>query len=204
MTTTTGWLATAGLVAVGALTPGPNNLFVMRTAARCGLRGAAPAIAGVVLGSVALVVVVGLGGGAVFDAAPAARTAVAIAGCLYLAWSGGALVAATFRGRAAPADRGEPALPAGAAALFGFQFLNPKGWVVAVTAASAVDAGGGAATVAALLPLFVVIPAISLVAWATLGAMLGGALRRPAVRIWSDRAMGGLLVASALLLLLEA
>jgi threonine/homoserine/homoserine lactone efflux protein len=197
------WMAAAGLVAFAAITPGPNNLIVMRAAARSGPRGAAPAIAGVVLGGLALLAVVALGGGALFQSVPAARTAVAVAGCLYLSWSGASLVAATFRRSPPPAELDEPGLTVRATALFAFQFVNPKSWVMALTATSAVEAGGAAATLARLVPLFVVIPTVCLIVWSSFGSLLAGALRRPNVRSWSDRTMGGLLFLSALLLLLE-
>lgn len=195
------WMATAGLVAVAAITPGPNNLIVMRAAARSGVRGAAPAVGGVVLGSVALLAVVVLGGDPLFRAAPGVRTAIAAAGCLYLAGAGASLVLSTYRRGATSRELAAPLLPARTVPLFAFQFMNPKGWVMAATAASALDAGGAAATLARLVPLFVVIPTVSLIAWSALGSLLAGALRRPRVRIWSDRALGGLLLASALLLL---
>src|SRR5262249_33886110 len=40
----------AGLVAIAAVTPGPNNFIVLRAASQAGIRGAWSAIAGVVLG----------------------------------------------------------------------------------------------------------------------------------------------------------
>ncbi len=57
-------IGAAGAIAAAALTPGPNNFVVMRTAARGGLAGALSAIAGVVLGSLALLAVVVAGAGA--------------------------------------------------------------------------------------------------------------------------------------------
>ncbi len=186
------FLATAGLVAVAAFTPGPNNLIVLRAAARAGVRGALPAIGGVIAGSVALVTVVALGGGALFALAPWLRVVVAVAGCLYLA--AGALPLLVG---AAPATARDAA-PAGLAALVGFQFLNPKAWVMAWTATSAMPGA-----LARLLPLFVVVPAAGLAAWATLGALLAQRLARPAARRRFDRATGALLLASAALLLAE-
>ncbi|MCI0674064.1 MAG: LysE family transporter [Myxococcaceae bacterium] len=197
-------MATAGLVAVGAVTPGPNNLVVMRAAARSGLAGALPAILGIVLGGLALLAVVAAGGAALFDLVPRSRWAVTFVGCLYLAWLGGALVVSSFRVTGADGSTGPAEQSGGAAALFGFQFLNPKSWVMALTATSAVQASGSVAGFVQLAALFVLIPTVCLLAWSSLGALLTSALRRPDVRAWFDRAMGCLLFASALLLLLEA
>ena len=99
------FLALAAVVTVGAITPGPNNWVVMRAAARSGAAGAVPVIAGVVLGSLALLVLVAAGGGAAFEAEPRLRTALAIGGSLYLAALGARLVFQTFSGRLVPARR---------------------------------------------------------------------------------------------------
>lgn len=192
--------AVAAIVAVGAITPGPNNLVVMRAAARGGFPAALPAMAGVVLGSLALLAAAVAGVSALIEAVPHARGVLTLGGCLYLAWLGASLA---LRGTAAPEDTGAAPLPAGALGLFAFQFLNPKGWVMTLTAVSAADAGGVLATFGRLLPLFAFIPAVCLGAWCSLGAALTRTWRRPRVRAWFDRGMGGLLVASALLLLLE-
>lgn len=195
--------AVAGVVVVGALTPGPNNLVVMRTAAREGLFRAMPAMAGVVLGSLALLAVSVVGGSALFRAIPHSRFALAVCGCLYLGWLGLALA---LRAHRAPeeSEAGPSSLPAGVAGLFAFQFLNPKGWVMTLTAVSTFGAGGMLATFGRLVPLFVVIPAVCLTLWCSLGAALTRALHTPRVRTWFDRATGCLLLGFALLLLLEA
>jgi len=174
---------------------------VMRAGARSGWRGALPEILGAVLGGLALLTVVVLGGAALFEALPAARTALAVGGGLYLVWLGGGLVLGSFRAPRTEAAAGAAALPAGLVALFVFQFLNPKSWVMVLTAVSAAQAGSTGAALARLAALFVLIPFVCLVLWAALGALLSGALRRARVRAWFDRAMGLLLVASALLLL---
>ncbi|MEX2124759.1 MAG: LysE family transporter [Woeseia sp.] len=81
-------LALAGLIAVGAVTPGPNNFIVLRTAARSGIAGALPAVAGVVLGGLGLLAVAAAGGAVMFSSVPGFREALALGGCLYLAWLG--------------------------------------------------------------------------------------------------------------------
>lgn len=195
-------LATAGLVTVAALTPGPNNLVVMRAAARAGPAGALPAVMGIVLGGLALLTLVAAGGGALFRAVPPARTAVTLAGTAYLTWLGTQLVRAGLR----PEPPHEPArAPATSlAALFGFQFLNPKSWVMALTAVSASQADGALAAFLRLALLFAIIPTCCLLVWSTLGSLLARALQEPRRRAWADHVMGVLLLASALLLLREA
>ena len=194
---------TAVLIGVGALTPGPNNLVVLRAGARAGWREALPAIVGIVLGGLALLAVVALGGGALFARLPGARLLIAVAGCLYLGMLGGRLMLASFR-TAEPVDahRGTE-LPTGVLALLGFQFLNPKSWMLTVTAVSTSQTGTGGGALVGLVALFVLLPTACLAAWALLGALLSKALRQRRVRAWFDRIMGLLLMLSALLLLLE-
>jgi threonine/homoserine/homoserine lactone efflux protein len=95
-------------------------------------------------------------------------------------------------------------MPAGARGLFAFQFLNPKAWVLVLTAVSAARGSAEPATaLAGLAALFVAIPTASLALW----SMLGLSLRRSRERrapAWLDRALGVLLVACSGLLLLGA
>lgn len=91
-----------------------------------------------------------------------------------------------------PADRGMR---------IGFQFLNPKGWVLVLTVVAAIPASGAVESFVRLAPLFIAVPAACLLLWAGLGSALSGQLVRPAVRIATDRVLGILLVASALLLI---
>ena len=193
-------LAACGLLLVAAITPGPNNLVVLRAAGRAGVRGALPAIAGIVGGGLLLLAVTALGAGAAFAAHPPLRRWTGAIGALYLAWLGVSLGVAGIAPRhaaAAPA-----ALPAGTLGLIGFQFLNPKSWVIVLSVLAAMPATG-LSDYLPLAGLFVLVPALCLLLWAALGAWLARWLVRPAVRRGVDLAMGAALVACAFLLLLE-
>lgn len=198
------WIATAGLVAVGVFTPGPSNLVVMHRAAAAGLRGAAPAIAAVLLGLLALLALAAAGGGALLEAAPALRRVLQAGGAAYLAWSGAALVVGSFRRDAATGAPAGAGLPERPAAVFLFQFTNPKAWAMVLTAAPACGCAGAGAVLVRLVPLFTALSLAGLVTWAVVGAALERAMRVPRWRGWIDRAMGTLLAASAALLLAGA
>ncbi len=96
------------------------------------------------------------------------------------------------------------------AGLFGFQFLNPKSWVLVLTATAATPAGwSGLARFGRLAALFALIPTICLLLWAVLGkatAATEAAAKddRTGAGAWLDRILGALLIASARLLLVEA
>lgn len=184
----------AGLVTIAAVTPGPNNFIVLRAAARLGIRGAWPAIAGVVLGGLVVLAVALAASDAAFAAAPGLHTVVGVAGCSYLAWLGLGLIRHAGR----PSDGPASGLPAASVpGLFAFQFLNPKSWVMVMTAIGAMPAG---APVWPLAIVFTAIPAACLTLWAIAGAALARTLARPRVATWVDRGMGALLIATALAL----
>lgn len=188
-------MSIAGLVTIAAVTPGPNNLIVLRAASRAGVRGALPAIAGVVLGGLAVLATALVASDAAFAAEPRLRFAVGGAGCLYLIWLGSSLVRHAGRPSSEPA-RGLPA--ASVAGLFTFQFLNPKSWVMVLTAIGALPAGDAPRW--SLGVVFTAIPASCLLSWAIAGAALTRWLAQPQIAAWVDRAMGVLLVATAVAL----
>jgi threonine/homoserine/homoserine lactone efflux protein len=119
-------------VVVTLITPGPNNTMLMTTGLNFGFRRGLPHLMGVALGFGAMVLAVGLGLGAVFAAYPAAYSVLKYVGAaylLYLAWQ-----IATAGELEEGETRGRPISFLEAAA---FQWLNPKGWVMALGAASA-------------------------------------------------------------------
>lgn len=192
----------AGLIAVAAITPGPNNLVVMRAAAQAGVIGALPAIAGILAGGLTMLALAMAGAGMLFAHEPRLYLAVAIGGAAYLCWLGARLVVDSLV--PSRVQHATPALPTGTAALFAFQFLNPKSWVMVLTVTAAVQGADSAHRWWLTAALFTVIPALCLALWSLLGASMAGALHRPAVRGWVDRILGLLLVASALLLVFTA
>ncbi len=195
-------IAQAGLLGVAAITPGPNNLVVLRAAGHAGIRAAVPAITGIVLGGLLLLALVATGAGMAFAAHPSLKGWIGAIGSLYLAWLGGALCAGGIGPRPSRVTSAEPALPAGTLGLIAFQFLNPKSWVMVLTVLATLPA----ASPRDYLPLgglFVLIPTLCLLLWAWLGAWLSRWLIRPRVRRGVDVVMGALLVACAVLLLLD-
>jgi len=120
-------------VVVTLFTPGPNNAMLMASGLNFGFRRGLPHLWGVALGFAVMVLAVGLGLGAMFAAYPAVYTVLKYAGAaylLYLAWQIATAGPIEEGGEA----RGRPITFLEAAA---FQWLNPKGWVMAVGAVSA-------------------------------------------------------------------
>lgn len=85
-------LALVAFAFAASITPGPNNLMVMASGANFGLRRTVPHLAGILVGFVVMVALVGLGLSRVFEAWPAVRQALVAASALYLAcWRGRSL-----------------------------------------------------------------------------------------------------------------
>ncbi len=200
--------ATALLIFVSAITPGPNNLVVLRLASAGGLRMALAPIAGIVLGGVVMMGLAQWGAASLLSRVPHAEAAIELLGGAYLAWLGFAMLGFTMKRRSRD-DRAQHSgaqhslAPTGSLGLFAFQFANPKAWALALTAASAAQAGGwNAQSNVSLVGVFAVISVACLIAWAWLGGVLARWLSADAVRRRFDRAMGGLLLASAVALLI--
>lgn len=161
---------------VGAFTPGPNNMMLMTSGLNYGLRRTLPHILGVGFGYALVIVICGLGLGALFTRYPLLYTLLKYAGAAYLLWL------AFLIARAGPVEPGEDArgrpLTFFGAALY--QWVNLKGLVVAV---SAVTAYAGVApypiNIAVLAGIFLLVGLSSAASWALFGTSLRSLLRSP-------------------------
>jgi threonine/homoserine/homoserine lactone efflux protein len=187
-------------VVVTLITPGPNNAMLMATGLNFGFRRGLPHLWGVALGFGVMVLAVGLGLGAVFAAYPAAYAVLKYAGALYLlylAWQ--IATAGPVEGGEA---RGRPIAFLEAAA---FQWLNPKGWVMAVGAVSAYAAVAAFPFNVLLMAfLFGSLGIFSSATWLGFGTALQRLLTSPRAVQAVNVAMALLLVASLWPILADA
>ncbi len=119
--------------AVTLFTPGPNNVMLMTSGLSHGFARSLPHQLGVAFGFAFMVALVGIGLGAVFTAYPVLYAVLKYAGAaylLYLAWA----IATSGPMEDAEGSTGRPMTFIEAAL---FQWVNPKGWVMAVGAMSA-------------------------------------------------------------------
>ena len=181
---------------VMSITPGPNNVMLTAAGANFGLRRTLPHILGVTCGFGTQVAAVCSGVGVLFTRWPALQSTLKWAGAAYLLFLGWQLL----RARGARAGEAGKPVSFGEAALF--QFLNPKAWVMSLTAATLflpAQLGALAAStyVAGILAL-VNLPCIT--SWAVFGSSLGRMLRRPAARSLFNAAMAVALAATAIMM----
>ncbi|MGI9402096.1 MAG: LysE family translocator [Rhizobiaceae bacterium] len=114
---------------VSSITPGPNNLMLLASGVNYGFRPTIPHMLGIAIGFGILLLCVGAGLGQLLISAPTAFTMVKFAGAAYLiflAWK----IANSGPIEAREAS-GKPMTFIQAAA---FQWVNPKAWVMAVSA----------------------------------------------------------------------
>ena len=120
------------LLAIPAFfTPGPNNLMLMTSSAKFGLMRTMPHAIGIFFGFPFMVFAISLGLGEVFAAFPLAKTVLKYVAAAYLLWMAWHLLGLKI-GEGVTRER--PLRPHEAVL---FQWINPKGWVMAMTFAAA-------------------------------------------------------------------
>lgn len=192
-------LALVGFAFATTWTPGPNNMMLAASGATFGWRATLPHALGVALGYPLMVFLIALGLGEVFQRSPTLRTGLAWAGfcvMLWLAWRIATADAARARARSRPLRFHEAAA---------FQWINPKGWAMAIGVSATYARGAEPVLEAAIAALvFVLAGMTSSQGWAVFGAgigkLLGSGLR---LRLFNVT-MGLLLAASAAWLVLDA
>src|SRR5947208_9774446 len=76
-------IAFMGFAIASFYTPGPNNVMLLSSGLNFGFRRTLPHIAGITLGFAFMVLIVGLGMGAVFSSHPLLQTVLKYAGAAY-------------------------------------------------------------------------------------------------------------------------
>lgn len=185
------FIAFIGFAFVSLFTPGPNNLMLMASGANYGLRRSVPHMFGVALGFGAMVALVGAGLMAVFTEVPVLQIVlktVAMLFLVYLAWK--------IAHAAPPGSVDAQGRPLSFLQAVAFQWVNPKGWAMALTAISAYAPGQSWAAIAVVAGGFALIGIGSSTTWVTLGTQIRTWLTSPKrLRIF-NLTMAGLLIAT--------
>ncbi len=175
-----------------SITPGPNNMMLLTSGVNFGFRRSIPHMLGISVGFCVLLLAVGLGLGAALAAVPVLFVGLKIAGGLYLlyiAWRIG-----TSRRLGEGRVGADPMTFMGAAL---FQWVNPKAWVMAVTAMAAyTNPDQYLTTVLMVAFAFALVNLPSVSTWAGFGSGLREWLSEPVRLKWFNITMAVLLVAS--------
>ncbi|UUP16089.1 LysE family translocator [Nitratireductor thuwali] len=178
---------------VSSVTPGPNNFMLLASGVNFGFRRTVPHMFGIAGGFCSLLLAVGFGLGAVLKAYPELHLALKIAGgayLLYLAWR---IAASRTLGQSA----GGGARPMRFVEAAAFQWVNPKAWVMAVTAMALYTSPDAPfLSVVLVAAAFVIVNFPSVSVWAGFGTALRGYLSDPVRLKWFNIAMGLALAAT--------
>ncbi|MCC0055713.1 MAG: LysE family translocator [Rhodobiaceae bacterium] len=183
-------LAAAIFSFAGSMTPGPNNFMLLASGVNFGFRRTIPHMAGILVGMMTLMLAVGFGLGSLLNAYPSLHLALKIIGAAYLLYLAWRIGSARTMGKGS--DRTEP-MTAFQAGLF--QWVNPKAWVVALTAMSLFSLpeepyrSAIAVSLACITPMF-----LSVTVWSGFGVALRDWLADPVRLKWFNITMGVLLV----------
>lgn len=151
-------------------TPGPNNMLLTASGARFGFRRTLPFIAGIVLGIFTQLILSALGLGYLFHYFPIARIILKITGSVYILYLAIKIARPSQKGmKENSVDKPVPMLQGAL-----FQYLNPKAYLMTITAMSVYPLQGDLYIPSALFILvsFLVICPLSISAWAGFGAFL--------------------------------
>ena len=191
-----GLIAFVTFSAVVAGTPGPSNALLAAAGARVGFRRGLTSLLGQVTGMGAMLFVIALGPGSVLLAHPLALQILRWGGAAMLCWMAWRIATAGDAGQVTNA-------PTGFLSMAAFQWVNPKGWLVAAAAIAAFldrRSGGALDQAAVLAILFTLVALPACLPWLAAGAALQRWLRAPRARRIVNAAMAVLLAASTALL----
>lgn len=181
---------------VMSITPGPNNVMLTASGANFGFRRTVPHMLGISAGCAVQLVAVCAGLGALFTRWPMLQTVLQWAGAAYLLWLGWKLLGS------GEVREGKAAQPISFLQAVGFQFVNPKAWVMTLSAVSLflpADLGlvaGSAYLIATMVGIN--LPCIAV--WALFGSSLRGFLAERSRRLAFNGLMAVALVATGVIM----
>ena len=154
-------------------TPGPNNTMIMTSGLNYGIQRSLPHYLGIILGFPTMVIAVGLGLATLFDQIPLFHVLLKITGAIYLTFLAWRIATAPVSELSAV--DGKPFTFIQAAA---FQWINPKGVVVIISAISAYTDTSTVilSEVLILVALFFLVTLGSVLLWAFSGALIASKL----------------------------
>ncbi|AAW88182.1 transporter, LysE family [Aliivibrio fischeri ES114] len=176
---------------VGAFTPGPNNIMLMASGANVGFVRTIPHMLGVIFGFAFMLVLVGFGLIQIFHTYPQLEKGLQILSAIYL------LYLAYKIARSEPVDsRVGDYKPMSFLAAASFQWVNPKGWSMALSVMSIYATTSDMFSVLLIAFVFICINVPTVSFWTVAGKELQKRLKTPRHLKLFNYSMAGLLVGS--------
>ena len=186
------FLALAAFAFVTSVTPGPNNLMLLASGVNFGFRRTVPHMLGINVGFPVMIVLVGLGLGRIFEIYPVLYTVLRVCGGAYMLWLAYRIAISGPAG-----DGTSSATPMNFMQAALFQWVNPKGWITAITAIAAYTLPAAFGwTVLTVALAFAIVGGPSSVTWTLFGSGLRRFLDDPRYHRMFNVTMALLLVAS--------
>lgn len=162
-------MALAAFTFVTSVTPGPNNFLLLASGARFGVAPTLPHILGIQVGCTAQLVLSALGLGLIVLNTPELELALKLFGTAYLVYLTWKLCRSKLDHEAA-----SDAKPMTFWQAVAFQFVNPKTWMMTVTAGALMrpQMSSFAWSIAVLCGVFALVGSISSSSWAVFGAAI--------------------------------
>jgi threonine/homoserine/homoserine lactone efflux protein len=183
---------------VMSITPGPNNVMLTASGANFGFRKTIPHILGIVAGFSVVLFGVCAGLDVVFTRWPAIQSVLRWVGAAYLVYLGWRIL------RSGEAQDAQSRKPLTALEAAGFQFLNPKAWMMTLTAAAMfLPRELGVLTASSyMVGIMAVTNLPCITVWALFGSSMRGFLARPAGRMTFNIVLALALVATGIAMVL--
>ena len=194
------WFGSVAAFALAmAATPGPNNAMVAASGARFGISRTLPHLVGITLGFPVMLLAVAIGAGQILAATPWLHTILRWVGAAYILW-----LAWTIARPHPPAASETRRRPLGLLPAALFQWINPKAWIIAVSAVvTYTGEGAPLAQTLAMAAVFGVVTFPAVLFWTIVGAGAARILRTDRALRRFDLVMAVLLVASLVPILFE-
>ena len=194
------WIAASLFALVSLITPGPNNTMVLTSGVNFGLQRTLPHLLGICIGFGLMQVLVGFGLHALLGQYPVVLELLRYVGGAYMLWLAWKLATS----RTAPGEALHRARPLGFWGAAAFQWVNPKAWVMCMTAMSAyLPVEATAVQVLQLGTLFAVLGVPCVGSWAAFGSAMRRFLQDPLKLRVFNNTMALLLVASLVPMLMQ-
>jgi threonine/homoserine/homoserine lactone efflux protein len=178
MITTEFLIAIVSFAFVVSVTPGPNNVMLTASGANFGFVRTLPHIAGIVSGIAVMNLFIGLGLGAIFQQFQVIQQILKLAGSLYLIWLALKLLKFSHVDDSGKDNR----KPFSFIQALVFQFVNPKAWIMVLSANASFSHTGEFYwfSVLIIIGLFALIGSPSIMIWAFFGQIIKRFLSTPA------------------------
>jgi threonine/homoserine/homoserine lactone efflux protein len=176
---------------VTAVSPGPNNTFLLSSGANFGLRKSLPYLSGIMVGLIGMMTAMATGLGIIFTTLPLLYQILKWVGFAYIVWLAYLIIRSTSKSETGQAQY------IGFWKATTFQFVNPKAWVVIGSfMATMVPVGSGFLASAFVCLVFLIFTYPGALLWAVAGQVLKDWLSKPSRRKIFN-------IASAILLVLS-